>query len=209
MRVLIFGASGNIGRHVREEARAAGHELVLFTRDPAGLEPVQAGETVVAGDIADPAAVERAVQGAEAVISVLGPTTNSADQVQLFEAFAKALVAAMKRSGARRLVTISGAGCTLPGEIKPVSGRVASAVVRLFVRHVVEAKQRELNVIVASDLDWTAPRPARVTDAPATGKYRVGRDAKGFQVSAADLAQFMVAQLADDSYLRQAPIVSN
>ena len=73
MRVLIFGATGNIGRHVREAALGAGHDLVLFARDPAKLEPLEDGEKAVAGDVADPAAVRAATDGIDAVISVLGP----------------------------------------------------------------------------------------------------------------------------------------
>lgn len=209
MRVLILGASGNIGRSVRVQARAAGHQLVLFSRDSARLGQLAESETVFEGNIADIDAVQAAVGGVDAVISALGPTSNSPDQVSLFESFAQALVAAMTANGVRRLVAISGAGCTLPGERKPLGGRIASAMVRLAVRNVVEAKQRELEIIVASDLDWIAPRPARVVDDPATGTYRVGSDAKGFRITAADLAEFMVAQLTDDSYLRQAPIISN
>jgi putative NADH-flavin reductase len=145
----------------------------------------------------------------DAVISVLGPTKNTADQVALFESFARSLVEAMSTHGVRRLVAISGGACTLPGERKRLGARVASTFVRLAVRHVVAAKQRELEIIAASDLDWTAPRPPRVVEKPALGKYRVGDDASGMSITQADLAAFMVDQLTDTTYLRQAPFVSN
>lgn len=209
MRVLVFGASGTIGSEVRREARAAGHELRLFARDPARLGELSAGETVVAGDIADPTQVAAAVAGVDAVISALGPTSNTADQVALFETFATSLVGAMQAAGVRRLVALSGAACALPGERKPLRARIASTFVRLAVRHVVAAKQRELEIIAASDLDWIAPRPPRVQEAPAGGHYRVGSEATGLRITAADLAAFMVAQLTDRAYLRQAPFISN
>ncbi len=209
MKVLIFGASGGIGSEVRSRARAAGHELVLFARDPDKLEPLSDGETVVKGDIADAEVVARSVAGVDAVLSVLGPTSNTADQVELFEGFATALVSAMEAAGVRRLIAISGGACTLATERKRFSARIASAVVRLLVRHVVAAKQRELEIIVASDLDWTAPRPPRVLESAATGSYRAGDAARGMSVTQGDLAAFMVDQLTDNKYLRQAPFVSN
>ena len=209
MRVLLFGASGAIGSEVRRRARLAGHELVLFARDPARLEPIAPGEAIVAGDIADPAIVARSVAGVDAVVSVLGPTSNTAEQVALFEGFARALVSAMEAHSVRRLVAISGAACTLAGEHKAFRARMASGFVRLAARHVVEAKQRELDVIAASDLDWTAPRPPRVVAAPATGSYRVGDAATGMRITQGDLAAFMVQQLTDGTYLRQAPFFSN
>lgn len=208
MRVLTFGASGGIGSHFRRQARAAGHELVLFAREPASLEPLFEGEMAVAGDIGDARAVAAAVAGVDAVVSALGPTANNAEQVPLFESFALSLVNAMKAHGVRRLVTISGAGVTLPGERKPLRGRVASAIVRLFVPHVVRAKQRELEIIIESDLDWIAPRPPRVIEGERTGDYRVGSGAGGLRITQSDLADFMVQALTDDTYLRQAPLVS-
>lgn len=209
MKVLLFGASGAIGGSVRENAREAGHELVLFARDPSKLEPLSSGESVIVGDIADSAAVERAVQGVDAVVSALGPTSNSRDQVPLFEGFARTLVNAMSAAGVRRIVAISGAGCTLPGERKPLGGRIASALVRLAVRDVVEAKQREMEVIVASDLEWTLPRPARVVDGPHTGSYNVGSQARGMRINNGDVADFMVRALTDTTHIRQAPLISN
>ena len=97
----------------------------------------------------------------------------------------------------------------MPGERKRLGARLASGFVRLAVRHVVAAKQRELEIIAVSDLDWTAPRPPRVVEKPATGSYQVGDEARGMSISQGDLAAFMVDQLTDTRYLRQAPFISN
>lgn len=209
MRVVLFGASGSIGRHVRAQARDAGHDLVLFSRDPDGLKPLAENERVVVGDIANLDEVSAAVADVEAVVSALGPTSRGSDQVRLFQAFARTLVGAMQATGARRLVSVSGAACTMPGEKRSLSQRAASGLVRVFVPHVVEAKQRELDVIAASHLDWVAPRPPRVVDGRATGAYRVGPSLGSNRVTAGNLAEFMVRQLTDDEYLRQAPYVSD
>jgi putative NADH-flavin reductase len=209
MRVLIFAASGAIGGHVREQARAAGHDLVLFARDPAKLEPLGLGETVVQGDISDGARVAEAVTDVDAVISVLGPSSNSADQVVLFESFARTLIAAMKTHGVKRLVAISGGAASLTGEHKPLRARIASSIVRMFVGHVVRAKQRELDIIAASDVDWIAPRPPRVIEGAETGSYQVGDTARGMRISQGDLAHFMVTALTDNAYVRQAPFIAS
>ncbi len=210
MRVLIFGATGNIGRHVREAALGAGHDLVLFARDPAKLDPLEEGEEAVAGDVADAAAVGSATDGIDAVISVLGPRSNSLEQEEVFVIFARALVDAMQARGVKRLVALSGAAVRVQGENKRPLDRLASAVIGRAVRHVVQAKQRELDIIAASSLDWVAPRPPRVIDGPLTGEYRVGDHSVGprSRISTSDLAEFMVACLTDDEHLRTAPFIS-
>lgn len=48
-------------------------------------------------------------------------------------------------------------------------------------------------------------------DAPRTGRLDVGYVNKdmGMRLSRADLAEFMLKQLSDTTYLRQAPAISN
>jgi putative NADH-flavin reductase len=60
-----------------------------------------------------------------------------------------------------------------------------------------------------SNLQWTITRPAAFTDGPRTGNYRHGfsADAKGLtlKISRADVADFLLKQLSDLSYLRKTP----
>ena len=64
-----------------------------------------------------------------------------------------------------------------------------------------------------SALDWVIVRPAAFTDGPATNAYRRGFPATeknlSFKISRADVAGFMLGQVADDTYLRQTPGLSN
>jgi hypothetical protein len=59
-------------------------------------------------------------------------------------------------------------------------------------------------------LDWTIVRPGGLGDGPRTGDYRSGTDPTLMAglVSRADVANFVLRQLSDDSYLRQSPAVT-
>ncbi|HUG47400.1 MAG TPA: NAD(P)H-binding protein [Candidatus Limnocylindria bacterium] len=210
MRLTIFGAGGGIGRHVVQAARQAGHELTLVTRDASTLEGVTVSDRVLEGDVRDAALVGRAVAGAEAVVNTLGPTSNSADQVAVMEEFTRHVIAAMQASGVRRIVTLSGGAVSVAGQRKGLGDRFASAVVRLAASNVLRAKQREYDLLAASDLEWVAVRPPRVTDETPRGSYRAGDVALGprSRIGKADLAAFMLEQLTGDAYLRQAPYIS-
>ena len=63
-----------------------------------------------------------------------------------------------------------------------------------------------------SDLDWTIVRLTMLNNNPKSGKIRagyVGMGEVGTQISRADLAEFMLKQVEDTKYLRQAPAISN
>ena len=64
----------------------------------------------------------------------------------------------------------------------------------------------------ASDLDWTIVRLVLLNDRLGSGKVRagyLGRGEVGTWVSRADVADFMLRQIADTRYVRQAPAISN
>ena len=210
MRVALFGATGRIGRLVLEQSLERGHEVRALVRDPTNLASGDQRSTVVEGEVTDRARVGATVAGADAVIDALGPATNSPDEVVLLEAATRNILDAMRAHGVRRLVCLSGAAVTVTGERKAPFDRLASALVRRITPHVVAAKQREYDLVSPTDLDWVVVRPPLVIDGPRTGRYRAGRIriGPGSRISRADVADFIVRQLEDDTYLCQAPFVS-
>ncbi len=70
MRVLVTGAAGFIGSHIAETLRAAGHEVRgLDSLTPAvhNGRPADCGFDLIVGDVRDPAAVDQALAGVDAV----------------------------------------------------------------------------------------------------------------------------------------------
>ena len=80
----------------------------------------------------------------------------------------------------------------------------------LTLKRIMQAKEEQERLIMASDTDWTIVRPGGLTDGPPTGTYKAGteKSIKAKQVSRADVADFVLKQLTDDRYVRQTPAVS-
>ncbi|WP_446217682.1 NAD(P)-dependent oxidoreductase [Micromonospora sp. IBHARD004] len=204
MKLTIVGASGGIGRHLVDQAVAAGDDVTAVVRDPGKLAgaPVR----VVAADLAtaDPTALRGAVEGADAVLSGLGPR-SSAD-AGIATRGTRALVEAMTAGGVRRIVVVSAAPVgTVPTPGRPHPPRrdpgdgplmrylLGPAIRRVLRRHYADLALME-EVLRDSGLDWTAVRPPRLTDQPPTGVYRTayGRNVRGgLTVSRADVAHAM------------------
>ncbi len=209
MRIALFGATGATGRRLMEQALAAGHEVTAFVRDPSRLTRRHDRLKIVQGDVRDPEAVEAAIIGQDAVISALGQTRSHPSRKDVMIVAAEHIVAAMKKQGVRRLVTLVGAGVAFPQDRPSRAGRVMSALLKLLAGDVLADAEHHARIIQASDLDWVIVRVPRLSEAPAKGAYRTGYQSPGFgAVSRDDVADFMLKQVTDDTYLREAPIVS-
>jgi len=199
MKLTIFGATGATGTSLTSQALAAGHEVTAVVRDPARLAvPAHPRLRIVTGNVMDPGSIAPALEGADAVISAVGPrgtgpTTVIADSV-------RSIIAAMDKTGTRRFVQVSGSVVADEGESPYMRYLVKPVARRTFLRHVCADMRAGEDEIRHSDLDWTIVRPPALTDKPATGTYRTAIDRnlpRGFQVSRADLAACMLVLLDD------------
>ena len=209
MKITIFGATGRAGVHLVEQALAAGHEVTILARDPARVKTQHAHLVVLSGNVQDAAQVAQAVRGAEAVISVLGPTQNK--PTYEVSAGMDNILAAMRQQGVRRLIVSAGAGVGDPNDALGLPNHLINFLLKTFARYVYEDMRRVVEKVRASDTDWTIVRVPMLTDDPHTGKIRVGYVGKGMgmRIGEADMADFMLRQLNDATYLHKAPAISN
>lgn len=208
MNLTLFGASGRTGQLILDQALAQGHQVVALARNPARLGAERPGLTVVAGDARDPAAVSQAIAGAEAVISVLGPTGNR-PELAVSQAMDN-ILASMHTYGVRRLVLTVGAGVRDPRDKPNFVHGFFGTLVRLLSRHVYQDMLAVADKVRASDLDWTIVRVPVLVDGPRTGRVWVGYVSSEMRprITRADAAGFLLNQLADATYLKQAPAIS-
>jgi putative NADH-flavin reductase len=209
LKLTIFGATGRTGRHVLEQALTEGHQVTVLVRDPARLAVSGAGVRCHQGNVLDDAAVHEAISGSQAVISVLGPTSNQ----PAFEVTrgTELIIAAMLARGVRRLIVSTGAGVRDPQDRPTPMHAFFGALVRLLSPNVVKDMEQAMTRVRASDLDWTIVRAPMLTDGPRTGLVWSGPVGShlGPRLSRADFAAFILSQLRDERYMRQAPAVCN
>ncbi len=201
MHLAVLGATGRTGRLVVEAARKRGHVVTALTRGTP--PPDQNTLKWVRGDIDSRHALLETVEGQEAVISALGPTKTDLH-------ICSAATARLIDLGVKRLVVISGAAVDAPGDDKDLIGRAVSNVVRLLSPAVFADKQKELSLLVNSDIDWTAVRPPRLTNKTSGRPIRVRLEkSPGTVIDRGTLAWLCVDVAVSHLYSRQAPFVAN
>ena len=208
MKVVVFGASGGLGLQVIKQALEAGHIVTAFVRSPEKFDVKHTNLTVFKGDSMDIAAVEKVIEGHEAVVSALGPTRPPVPH--MMETSAINIVAAMKKHGVHRLVSTTGAGVRQPEDEPKFIDRFIVFLLNFLTKDVVLDSAENVKTIQASDLEWTIVRFPRLVDGEHTDNYRVGFVGKdlGTQVSRADGADFILKELTEKKWLRKSPLVS-
>lgn len=209
MNVAIFGATGRTGQHLVQQALGRGHHVTAFARSPQKLSQYDGQINIVRGDVQDGEAVSRAISGADAVVSALGPTSNTPDY-QVTRG-TKNILQAMKQHGVQRLVVSAGAGVGDPQDEPKLFNKLINLLLKLFSRHVYEDMKRTVQTVRDSDREWTVVRVPMLTGDPATGDIKAAYVGKGMgmRITRADMASFMLDQLESDAYVHQAPAISN
>jgi putative NADH-flavin reductase len=211
MKIVIFGASGRSGRPLVEQALAQGHTVSALVCDPAKLSLNHPNLKIIQGDATNPEVVEKTIAGAEVVISVLGHVKDSPKN--LLTTAMTNIIKAMNKLGVRRLISLSGAGVPDPLDQPKFIDKFIRFLFKLPIggmREVLQDSLGHVELIKATDLDWTIVRGPRLTEDPPKGQYRVGYVGKdsGIKLGRADLADFILKQLNDNQYLRKLPVVS-
>jgi len=208
MKLIVLGATGGTGLQIVRQAVERGHALTALVRSPGRLNGFKDRITVRSGDLLDPAELERAIRGHDAVLSAFGPRAPISNlDANLLQRFALALTTAMPRAGVTRAVVESVAFLFKDSIIPP-----AYVLGRLFFSEVVADASAMERIFAESALDWTMVRPPELTDKAFTGKYRVREEHLpffGFTISRSDVADFMIKAVENHSSIRKVVGVSN
>ncbi len=205
LRLLIIGATGGTGLQLIEQALQQDHEVTAFVRNPARLSLQHPKLRVVQGDVLNPASLEPAMQGQDAVLSALGHKKFLGPSKILSEGTAN-ILRTMQSAGVNRFICESSLGI---GSTAGRGGVFATLIVYPMILPFYSFdKLRQEKLIEESDLDWVIVRPAALTNGAARGHYRHGPKAGNYflpvRISRSDVAAFMLQQLTDDRYLGSA-----
>jgi putative NADH-flavin reductase len=153
-------------------------------------------------------AVSATIEGQDVVFCTVG--SDSRDPTTLYSSAARNVHAGMARHGVRRLVFLSNFG-VLDESASDLIGSLMLVLARRVIRHTLTDHRRAIEAMAGSGLDWTAVRPMALSNGPMTGRYRVastGLPRKGRSIARADVAHFMLEQVAGSQYVRRAPAIA-
>ena len=208
MRLFVLGASGGVGSSLLEQAVARGHRVTAQTRSAARLTGAEAVDVAI-GAPTDEAFLRARIAGHDAVVICLGVDTSG--RTTLFSDATRAVVEAMKATGVRRLVAVTGVGA---GDSKGHGGWLYNRIIYpLFTRNRYTDKDRQEAIIEASGLDWTIVRPAPFAARAGAGPLQVHTEIpEGLQlrsITRPEVARFILDTLEEAGSVGGKPFIGH
>ena len=210
MRVLIIGASKGIGLETTRQALDAGHDVRALARSATAIAVSNPSLEKMRGDALKTLDVEAALVGVDAVIQTLGVGLGDLFRpVHLFSDATRLLIAAMRNQGVKRLICVTGCGA---GDSRASISCLQRLPFQIVFGRAYDDKSLQEKLIKESELDYTIARPGVLTSGPRTGRYRVLVEPSQWRngiISRADVAEFLVRQIGDQTYIRKTPVLIN
>jgi putative NADH-flavin reductase len=206
VNIAVFGATGNIGERIVEEALSRGHQVTAIARDTSGIDPHPPDLVTAQGNVLNPDDVARTIAGHDAVVSAVGPRSDD-DPRMLVEA-AHSLLKGMDRVGVKRLVVVGGGGSL---EVSPGVMLMDTPGFPEAWKPAAQATRAALHVYRQNaDLDWTYVSPPNIIQpGERTGNFRTGgnqllTDAEGNStISMEDFAVAILNELEHPQHIRE------
>ncbi|GAA3856511.1 SDR family oxidoreductase [Celeribacter arenosi] len=200
MKVIVIGATGQIGEIATRQLLEDGHTVTAFARRPQRVESGHESLSLFAGDAFDAKTVEEAVAGHDAVVVTLGSGKSLTSKIRSRGTLN--VIRAMHRHGVKRLIVQSTLGAHESHVLLNFYWK--RVMFGLILKRVFQDHELQEQLVWASGLDWTIVRPSAFADGPATGQYieNVATDAKRLKlrIARADIAAFLSRMVTDFTY---------
>ncbi len=209
IKIAVIGGTGKSGRYLVRELVKQGFWLKLLlrassTRDSTLNHPLI---EIIEGNANDYQAIRSLVEGCQAIISTLGLGIPVSENT-IFSQSTTHIIRAMNECNIRRYVVITGLNVDTIFDKKSPKSKFATNWMYENYPISTKNKQTEYEILATSNLDWTLVRLPIIEQTDARNAIKTSlEDCEGDKISATDLAHFLIEQLTDETFIRQAPFL--
>ena len=213
MKLVIFGATGFSGQAILKLALSKGYQVTVLVRNKSTITIKHDNLTVIQGNVLDRNNVKKALENQDAVIQCLGVGGKGDGKPTTFISEAnKIIVDEMEKQKVSRLIAMSnvGAGNSLSFQPWFFTNFILPYFMK-WLKVIIDDKNRMEPTIMNSELEWTIVRCPNIVEKTPKGNVHTTLDGKGLKLSITlgDMAEFIIHQLTDSTYSKQAPSISN
>jgi len=210
MKLLIIGSTGRTGKELIKQGLAQGHYITALARKPAKIKIKNKNLKIVKGNVLKLETLEKAFENQDVILSALGHK-RLIIKTNILSEGTKNIITAMKKNGIKRLICITSLGIN-DSRFK-LGLYYTFFVIPFIIAFYFHDKSKQEKLIMQSNLEWTIIRPGMLTNGRLTKKYQHGAGLGSYfmtkMISRANLAHFMLDQVADNTYLDKITGITN
>jgi putative NADH-flavin reductase len=204
--IAVLGGGGRTGKFLVAKLIEKGYRLKVLLRSPENFELRHPLVEAVKGDAIDPVAIHALLKNSHAVISTVGQRKN--EPLVAYAATTNVLKA-MTYYEIRRYLLVAGINIDTPFDKKGIQTLAATDWMKANFPLIQVDRQKAYQVMLASPLDWTLVRVPMIEFTDDAGNLKISvEDCLGTRITAGDIANFLVQQLTDHRFFRQAPFIA-
>ena len=206
-KIAVIGGTGKSGQYLVQNLLQKSYSLKLLLRNPENFNIQNPLIKVVKGDARDQSAVDSLINGCDIVMSTLGQPKG---EKSIFSDATKNIIRAMNKYGTKRYIVTTGLSVDTSSDQKNERVKMATDWMYQNYPETTADKQKEYELLLESRLDWTLVRLPLIdlTEEHFPAETNL-IDCKGGNISASDLAAFLVSQIGDTAYIRKSPFLYN
>jgi putative NADH-flavin reductase len=206
-KIAVLGGSGKAGKYLVKELIRQGFFVRALARYPGKMQQSDPLLEIIQGNARDYESIYNLISECDAVISTLGPAKNQPDTCSIAVVH---IIKAMQALNIQRYIEVAGLGIDATGDRKGYLTRILVTIMRWFASSVIDDRQRDYELLQNSNLRWTIVRCPMIKLTDLSRKVITSlEDRPGNQISATDLARFLIDQLNDEQFICKAPFIAN
>lgn len=208
LKIAVIGGTGKSGRYLVQELIRRGFNIKILVRNPENFKVQSPLIEVLYGDVRDYETVKLLINGCDLIISTLGGTPLSEPTV--FSQSTRNILKVMSELDLKRYIVVTGLNVDTPFDKKSPKTKFATDWMYTNFPKSTKDRQDEYDVLVESNSDWTLVRLPLIelTDKRMETKASL-EDCFGDKIGATDLADFLIKQIDDTTFIRKSPFIAN
>lgn len=206
-KIAVIGGTGKSGAYLVKELLNRNIPIKLLLRPTSHFETTNPLVEIVRGDARNYESIYSLFEGCDAVISTLSQPVG---EESIFSDATRNILQVMEAQGISRYVVTAGLNVDAIGDEKNEKVRFATDWMYQNYPKTTKDRQVEYDLLTKSRIDWTMVRLPMIIQTDERFPVEVSLiDCPGENISATDLAVFLVDQLSSDQYVKKSPFIAN
>lgn len=208
-KIAVIGGTGKSGKYLIKQLLEQGYQIKALVRNPEIFLIKNSLVEVIKGDIKNYEVVQSLICGCDAIISALGLGVPPSEPT-IFSLATTNIIRTMNECSVRRYILLTGLNVDSPFDKKGNKTKSATDWMYANFPRSTADRQLEYRILNDSNVDWTLVRLPFIEQSDTSGKIKISlEDCPGDKISTTNLANFLIGQLTDKTYLKKAPFIAN